>query len=577
MEGYFKWLDSKRYKPHYRMHYAKFRYYRTCKTCNGSRFSQLASTYKIEQLTIVDMIKMPLEGLYDCLLNIRKKNVDHETIDTPFVSSKQQEEVLTALSELTHRLNYLLKIGVGYLTLDRESTTLSGGELQRIHMARCLGNHFSDTLFCLDEPTSGLHAQDTHKLMTLLKGMVQQGNTVVIVEHDVDVIAQADHCVVLGPGAGHQGGDIVASGTEYKIKGEDRLALPIENKSFVKKTFEICLQVKNAKTHNLKGIDVTFPLACLIGVCGVSGSGKTSLIQHTLYPLLKKKLNPEALSLIKVSGKALFSARALRQLSDVHFVDQSPLSRSSRSNIATYLGVFQDIRQIFVKQELAKKYQFKPGDFSFNVPGGRCETCKGLGTIVEDLSFLGEVNIVCPTCEGKRFKEEILAVRFRGLSLLDVLSLTVTRAREVFFQFKKIVQVFDRVIEVGLGYITLGQHLSSFSGGEAQRLKLLSLTTSIVKDKPSLLIFDEPTTGLANADVAQLLRHFRVLIASGHSVLVVEHHLGLLSACDWLIEIGPKAAAHGGELLYQGPVDGLRFVKESSTRPFLFRSNDKSL
>lgn len=558
IDGYFQWLKSKSYKPHFRMHYAKFRYYKTCKECAGKRFNQNVLVYHVNGKTVVDLMQMSIEDLGKLVRSLEKA--------APKNSFEQ--DVLTALDELRSRLAYLLNIGVGYLTLERDSKTLSGGELQRIHMARCLGNQFTETLYCLDEPTAGLHAQDTNKLMEVLKDLSMQGNTVVVVEHDSHVISQGDYCLELGPGAGHLGGQVVASGVQHRKKTQEKnLGFLLKEKPL--NDFVDFLQLKDVTTHNLKNIETKIPLGCLVGVCGVSGSGKTSLIQHTLYPLLKEKLHVKKKKAVEIKANGVFSPRVLSRISDVYFVSQAPLARSTRSTIATYLGIYQDIRNIFSRQESAKKNQLKPGDFSFNVPGGRCEACKGLGTILEDLSFLGEVEIVCPACEGKRFKEKVLEVRFQGLNLLDVLSLTVERAREVFFRTKKIVSVLDRVMEVGLGYMTLGQNLSSFSGGEAQRLKLLSLTLDVKKDKPSLLIFDEPTAGLSDVDVKHLLQHFYLLIAKGHSIIAIEHHIAFLHACNWLIELGPKAALAGGKLIYEGPMQGLLQVKNSPTRPFI--------
>lgn len=435
-------------------------------------------------------------------------------------------------------------------------------------MARCLGSALTDTLFCLDEPSAGLHARDSKNLLEVVKELRDQGNTVVLVEHERTVIKGADHLIEIGPKAGHEGGHLVYAGPPKKLHTSERLPLNNGKERQIDKAKFI--ELKGACTHNLKGIDVRIPVGAVTAVCGVSGSGKTSLVQHTLYPLVAQAIG-QAVDRMGSNPKAdgIGPAALLKKHREVLLVSQAALGRSSRSNIATYLGVMDEFRKLLAAEPMAKKQRLTPGSFSFNTPGGRCETCRGLGTVTEDLSFLGEMEIICPACNGRRFGEAVLAVEFRGKNLTDILAMTVGEARIFFFDRPTITRICDVVIEMGMGYLTLGQSTSSFSGGEAQRLKLVSLMRDVKDEGASVLIFDEPTTGLSDSDVANLLAQFKALADRGHTILIVEHHLDVLRSADWLIEIGPESAQRGGELVYQGPPAGIGRAEQSLTASFL--------
>jgi len=564
IQDYFDWLDSKKYKAHYRMHAARFRKYVMCSVCQGERLGIAGRFALLDGESIGQVQKKSILELSEWL--IKTKNAyhgSHEEIDESGIGLND------AFLDLEARLGYLNKIGLSYLSPSRPSKTLSGGELQRINMARCLGSALTDTLFCLDEPTAGLHAKDSKRLLSVLEEIRDLGNTVVVVEHEPLIFEGSDYLVEIGPGAGYLGGELTYSGPPTALKVE-----PVPFAFSERKKWSQFVELKGVKTHNLKNIDVKFPVGALIGVAGVSGSGKTSLIQHSLYPTVLKSLGKEQVfATSEPVVEKLFPESLADIFSDIDLVSQGGLGRSSRSTIVTYLGAMDGIRKILAALPEAKARKLTPGSFSFNVPGGRCENCKGLGTVVEDLSFLGDMQVKCPTCEGRRFGDKVLEVRYKDKNLNDILSLTVDEARQFFRESKPIVSVLDHIIAMGLGYVSLGQNTSSFSGGEAQRLKLVDLLKDTnAKKLPSLLIFDEPTTGLSERDVPRLIAQLRRLKSAGHTVIVVEHHLGLLKSVDWLIEIGPFAASSGGELVFQGHPEDLQFVARSETRNYLFKS-----
>jgi excinuclease ABC subunit A len=567
INGYFRWLDTKRYKTHYRIHAARFRKYVTCPECDGQRLNLKARSIRVLGKSINETAKISMKELQTWFDGIEAVNL--KAIDGRESGGQGLAE---ALLEAKSRLSYLMKMGLSYLSLDRSAKTLSGGELQRINMSRCLGSILTETLFCLDEPTAGLHARDSENLLGVIRELQQQGNTVVVVEHERTIINGSDHFIEIGPKAGHEGGHLVYAGrpSDRKIQKspivESAIGLDDKAAKF--------LHLKNATIHNLKNAEVKIPVGKVTAVCGVSGSGKTSLIRHTLFPLLElsfAKLSggPEKEIPKEVTGS--IGPESLIKLHDnVLMVSQVALGRSSRSTIATYLDVMDHIRKIFASQGTAKNLGLTPGSFSFNSPGGRCETCRGLGTVVEDLSFLGEMEIICPACNGARFQESVLSVQHKGKNLIDVLAMTADEARTFFFDHRAISECLDAVLKVGMGYVTLGQSTSSFSGGEAQRLKLVQIMRDAKKGKPGILIFDEPTTGLSDVDVASLLSQFKDLAKSGHTVIVIEHHLDVLRQADWLIEMGPDAAARGGEVVYCGNPTGLKDNKISITQKFLF-------
>ncbi len=565
LNDYFAWLQKKSYKPHYRMHYAKFRTYITCSSCGGSRYRKETQCYQVNQKNIIEVLGLSIESFIEWLDNFFQKSQKQQVGRD--LETYIQEALQSSYEQARWRASYLIKIGLKYLTLDRVSTTLSGGELQRINMARCLGSSLTETLFCLDEPTAGLHVRDSKRLFHVMEELKSQGNTVVVVEHEKTIIDLADQLVEIGPGAGHQGGMITYQGLPKTLDSAPLKALPFNKKAKEDLTNFLCLE--DANTQNLKNISVKIPLGAITTVCGVSGSGKTSLIQQTLYPLLYEKVHKKSLEDYSPQAKKIGPLKALRSIQEVHFVSQAPIGRSSRSNIVTYLGVYEAIRKILASTEQAKKRGLTPKEFSFNSPGGRCENCKGLGTLMEDLSFLGEQQVVCPVCEGKRFGQEVLGVTYRDFNLLKILSLTVQEARELFFQVKKICKILDTVIALGLGYMRLGQPVSSFSGGEAQRLKLLNFALTRQGQDKCLFIFDEPTTGLSDQDVRKLWEHFCHLREEGHTIVIVEHHLDVIRQSDWLLEMGPEAAHKGGQLIFEGPPMLLKKKKNSPTGLFL--------
>lgn len=562
IRGYFRWLDTKRYKTHYRIHAARFRKYIICPTCGGKRLNEKSRAVKVADKSIDEVAALSVESLSRWIQDV-------ESSGLVAIQGRDSggQGMVEAILEARSRIGYLKKMGLSYLSLDRSAKTLSGGELQRINMSRCLGSVLTDTLFCLDEPTAGLHARDSSNLLGVIRELQSQGNTVVVVEHEKTIINNADYFIEIGPKAGHEGGHLVYAGVPSK-RGHLRKEI---NDSVVSdfKHWKF-IQLKNATVHNLKNVSVEIPIAKVTAVCGVSGSGKTSLIRHSLYPLLLEKFGKVAKESTLPNSGTIGPEKFVRVHEDVLMVSQIALGRSSRSTIATYLDVMDHIRKLFSSQDSAKSLGLTPGSFSFNSPGGRCETCRGLGTVVEDLSFLGEMEIICPACNGARFEDKVLSVRYKEKNLVDVLAMTATEARTFFFDHKAIVECLDAVLKVGMGYVTLGQSTSSFSGGEAQRLKLVQIMRDAKKGKPSVLIFDEPTTGLSDVDVASLLIQFRELSQMGHTVIIVEHHLDVLRQADWLIEMGPEAADQGGEVIYSGVPGGLRDIARSITKKFLF-------
>jgi excinuclease ABC subunit A len=561
IHGYFKWLDSKRYKPHYRIHAARFRKYVTCPSCQGDRLNYRSMACRLEGKNLAEVLKLDFEKLVSWV-EVFETKLDQLSTKSALVKE--------SVAEMKQRLSFLDQVGLSYLSLDRSSSTLSGGELQRLNLSRCLGSQLTETLFCLDEPTAGLHARDVSRLFEVIRLIRDSGNTVVLVEHDRQMISKSDFFIEIGPQAGHEGGKLVYMGipTIQSSRGE---------MNRVKRPAADFFHIEHCKIHNLKSINAQFALGRVNVVCGVSGSGKTSLVKHSLVPLLKKELGQsldpaelQSLELLKVTSPDVSVKGVAKKIAKVEFVSQSPLGRSSRSTIATYLGIMDDLRKLLSSTETAKLLKLTPGSFSFNVPGGRCETCKGLGTLVEDLSFLGEMEIVCPSCNGQKFQEKVLSVKHNDLSLLQMLRLTVKEARTFFSDRPQICKVLDAAISVGLGYLQLGQSTSSFSGGEAQRMKLIESLVELDQNKSkSLFVFDEPSTGLSDSDVLNLMNQFRLLTEKGHTVVIVEHHLSVIRMADWVIELGPDSAHRGGEVVYQGVPEEMKNAERSVTRMYL--------
>jgi len=556
---FFKEVERNLYKVQYRVLLSRYRGRTNCPDCGGYRLRPEALYVKIGGLHIGELCEMPVGRLAEWFRDLT-------------LSAFEQQVGKRILTEIHTRLGTLLEVGLGYLTLNRLANTLSGGESQRIQLTRSLGSNLTNSLYILDEPSIGLHARDTQRLIGVLKNLRDLGNTVVVVEHDEMMMREADYIIDMGPLASHLGGEVVAAG-DYKtlIKNEKSLTgkylrgdLKIEAPKQVRKARKFIV-VEGARQHNLKNIRVSFPLNTLCVVSGVSGSGKTTLVKQILYPALQKMKGEYA---DKVGIHQAITGD-VDEISQIELVDQNPIGKSSRSNPVTYVKAYDEIRDLFSKQPLSKMRGFQPKHFSFNVDGGRCDTCKGEGEQVVEMQFLADVHLTCEVCGGKRFKDEVLDVTYRGKSIHDVLELSVDDALEFFRDEKDILQKLNPLSSVGLGYVKLGQSSDTLSGGEAQRVKLASFLGKGKSLGHILFIFDEPTTGLHFHDIRKLLNSFSALIDQGHSVLVVEHNTDVIRSADWVIDLGPEAGEEGGYLVYEGIPAGLKKVKESYTGRFL--------
>lgn len=556
---FFRMVEQNLYKVQYRVLQSRYRGRTVCPVCGGSRLRREALYVKTGGKNIAELADMPAEKLKSWFDNLVLNEYD----------SRVARRILL---EINNRLNTLLEVGLGYLTLSRLANTLSGGESQRIQLTRFLGSNLTNSLYILDEPSIGLHARDTLRLIRVLKSLRDLGNTVVVVEHDEQMMQEADHIIDMGPLASHLGGQVVFEGSyDEIIRDKESLTgkylsgrLTIEPPKTLRK-WTRSLRLEGCREHNLQNIDVEFPLNLLCVVTGVSGSGKTTLVKQILYPALQK-LRGEA------AGKP-GSHRALLgdtgSISQVEMVDQNPIGKSSRSNPVTYIKAYDEIRDLFASQPLSKMRGFQPRHFSFNVDGGRCETCKGEGEVVVEMQFLADVHLTCESCGGRRFKEEVLEVQYRGKNIYEVLDMSVDEALEFFREEKAVAARIKPLSDVGLGYIKLGQSADTLSGGEAQRVKLASFLGKGRAQGHILFIFDEPTTGLHFHDIKKLLDSFNALIEQGHSILVIEHNLDIIKSADWLIDLGPEGGEGGGYLLYEGAPSGLKKVKNSYTGKFL--------
>jgi excinuclease ABC subunit A len=555
---FFTMLEKKAYKIYYRVLLSRYRGYTTCPTCKGTRLRTEALDVKIGGRSIAELVALTVA---------ESRRFVGELQLTPYEHSVARR----VLGELQKRLEYLDEVGIGYLTLDRLSSTLSGGESQRINLATCLGSSLAGAVYVLDEPSIGLHPRDHGRLIRILKALRDGGNTVIVVEHDADMMRASDAIIDLGPRAGEQGGEVIYSGSRDGILKErrsltgeylsGRRGIPVPPRR--RDTGGYALVIHGAGEHNLKGIDVRIPLHAFVCVTGVSGSGKSTLVHDVLYGNLRKALGDHSAQpgrCIGIDGTQLLSA--------VEMVDQSPIGRTPRSNPVTYIGVFDQIRAIFAATPAAKVHGMKPGAFSFNVPGGRCEACEGDGVVRVEMQFLADLFLPCDSCKGKRYKNEVLDVRYRGKNIDDVLSMTVAEAIAFFDQDVMGRKVSDRLRvlhEVGLGYIRLGQPATSLSGGEAQRIKLAAHLGVSHRERNTLFIFDEPTTGLHVDDIARLIESFDALIAAGNSVLVIEHNVEVIKCADHLIDLGPEAGEEGGRIVAEGTPEEIVAVTASHT------------
>jgi excinuclease ABC subunit A len=564
LNEFFDYLSRKTYKIHYRVMLARYRGRTRCPNCQGKRLRKEATYVKINDRSITDLVNLSVKDLKTFMGNLK-------------LNEHERKIAKRLLIEIESRLDYLLKVGVSYLSLNRSANTLSGGESQRINLATSLGSSLVGSMYILDEPSIGLHPQDTKRLIEVLRGLQQAGNTVIVVEHDEEIMRAADYIIDMGPEAGYLGGEVVYSGnmkgilktktlTAQYLNGNEQV-----NPEKTERKWNNQIVIKGARENNLKGIDVSFPLHAMSVVCGLSGSGKSSLINQVLYPALQKHLGQYG----EKSGLFESLEGNLTKIQAVEFIDQNPIGKSSRSNPVIYIKAYDEIRNLFASQGLAKKRGYKAAHFSFNVSGGRCEECKGEGEIIEAMQFMADIHLVCEECGGKRFKEEILEIKFHGQNIADILEMTVDEAIKFYLEYendKQAVKVAERLSplqEVGLGYVKLGQASSTLSGGEAQRIKLASYLGKGGTSKHTIFIFDEPTTGLHFHDIAKLLKSFDALIESGHSLIVIEHNPEVIKHADWVIELGPKGGDEGGKLLFQGKQDAFRTNKASVTNSFV--------
>jgi excinuclease ABC subunit A len=558
LDDFFHWLEQRTYKVHVRVLLARYRSYTPCPDCGGTRLRPEALAVRLEERRLPELTAMSIEQLRAWLRERRW---------TP----RQREVAGHLIEELTERVEVLHRVGLDYLTLDRQARTLSGGETQRIHLAAALGSGLTSTLYVLDEPTIGLHPQDSERLLSLLRDLAARGNTVLVVEHDRTLIRGADHVIDLGPAAGEHGGEVVAEGPIETILASDSLtgrylrerpptparrhmARFRREQGWETLSDELSaiprISIRGACAHNLKNVDVEFPLGALVAVTGVSGSGKSTLVENVLYGTYQRSRG-----VVDVEPGECGRLEGLEGLVDVTLVDQRPLGRSSRSNPITYVKAYDEIRKIFAGSADARARRITPAHFSFNVDGGRCPACEGTGITEVDMQFMAPVTVPCEVCQGHRFRPEVLAVRHKGRNISEVLDLTVEAAIGFFADQKRLIKRLRVLLDVGLGYLRLGQSTSTLSGGEAQRLKLASFLDRPASEGRRLFLFDEPTTGLHLADIDVLYHTLRRLVQRGDGVVVVEHSPDLIARCDWIVDMGPGGGTHGGEVLFSGPME----------------------
>ena len=564
LDAFFQFLEKERYKIQYRVMLSRYTGKTICPDCGGHRLRPEAFYVKIGGLNIGQMVEMPVEKLHEFFQNLQLDEYD----------TKIGERTLV---EIKNRLQYLLDVGLGYLTLDRLSSTLSGGESQRINLSTSLGSNLVGSLYILDEPSIGLHPRDTHRLIKVLKQLRDMGNTVIVVEHEEEIIRAADTIIDIGPEAGYNGGEITFVGSTEELEkanksltakyltGKETISPPTKYRKW-----KDYIGIKGAREHNLKGFDVKIPLGVMTCVTGVSGSGKSSLVKGILYPALRRELHEVGLK--PGSFEGLYGD--INRIKHVELVDQNPIGKSSRSNPVTYIKAYDEIRKLFAEQPYAKHNGLNSTHFSFNIAGGRCEECQGEGFTKIEMQFMADVELTCEACGGKRFKDDILEVKYRDKSIYDVLEMTIDDAVAFFDEDKssyarKVVGKLQMLRDVGLGYIKLGQSSSTLSGGESQRVKLASFLVKEANPEPILFIFDEPTTGLHFHDIKKLLNSFEQLIKRGHTIVIVEHNMDVIKCADWLIDLGPEGGEQGGYLVFEGTPERIVNCKESYTGQFL--------
>lgn len=560
LNSFFSFLESKSYKIQNRVMLSRYRGKTKCATCKGKRLRPEAGYVKVNGTAIQELVELPLDKAAEFFKNIK-------------LSEFQEKVAKRLLLEINNRLRFLQDVGLGYLTLNRKSNTLSGGESQRINLATSLGSSLVGSMYILDEPSIGLHPKDTERLIVVLKALRDLGNTVIVVEHDEDIMKAADEIIDIGPEAGTFGGEVVAQGNYAEILKSDSLTAKYLNGEMEievpkkRRTSKNKISITGARQNNLKNIDVTFPLNVFTAVTGVSGSGKSTLVKRILYPALMRQIGgygekPGQFSEIKGDFASIKS---------IEFIDQNPIGRSSRSNPVTYIKAYDDIRNLYASQKLSDIRGYKAKHFSFNVDGGRCETCKGEGEVTIEMQFMADVHLLCDACNGKRFKKEVLEVTFQNKNIDDILTMTVDDAVAFFGEHNqdKVAAKLQPLQDVGLGYVQLGQSSSTLSGGEAQRIKLASFLVKGTSKEKTVFIFDEPTTGLHFHDIKKLLASFYALLDRGHTVIVVEHNLDLIKCADYIIDLGPEGGENGGKVVAEGTPEEMVKSKESFTAYYL--------
>jgi excinuclease ABC subunit A len=560
LDDFFKELEEKNYKIQNRVMLSRYRGKTKCTTCKGKRLRKEANYITIGGSTISELVDLSIKRLIPFFKELSLSEYD-------------QKVAKRLLIEINNRLAFLSDVGLDYLTLNRNSATLSGGESQRINLATSLGSSLVGSMYILDEPSIGLHPKDTERLIKVLKNLRDLGNTVIVVEHDEDIMKAADRIIDIGPEAGTFGGELVAEGTFDEILKADSLTAKYLNGQLEiavpknRRKSNNFIEIKGARENNLQNIDVVFPLESLTVITGVSGSGKSTLVKKILFPAMQKKLE----GIGDKAGQFTEITGSFSHIKHIEYVDQNPIGRSSRSNPVTYIKAYDDIRDLYAKEKLSKVRGYQAKHFSFNVDGGRCETCKGEGSINVEMVFMADVSLPCETCGGKRFKKEVLEVSFEGKNIDDILTMTIDDAITFFAENKqtKITQKLQPLQDVGLGYVQLGQSSSTLSGGEAQRIKLASFLVKGVTKEKALFVFDEPTTGLHFHDIKKLLASFDALIEKGHSIIVVEHNLDLIKCADWIIDLGPEGGENGGQLLAVGTPEDVVKNKKSITGFYL--------
>lgn len=568
IDGFFKYIESKIYNIQYRVLLARYRGKTTCPHCNGTRLKTEASYVKINNKSISDLVKIPVKDL-------------KHWFDALELTEHDEQIANRILIEINSRLNFLNDVGLGYLTLDRLSSTLSGGESQRINLATSLGSSLVGSLYILDEPSIGLHSKDTDKLIKVLRMLQQQGNTVIVVEHDEDIIRSADYLIDVGPLAGRKGGEIVYQGSLQGYEnGNNSLTLQYLNKEKfiaipkIRRKWNNYITINGASENNLKDVTVKVPLGVMTVVSGVSGSGKSTLINTILFRALSRHYSETK----EQPGTHKGISGDMHLLKGVEFVDQNPIGKSSRSNPATYLKVFDEIRKLFAEQQLSKQMGYNSGYFSFNTPGGRCEECKGEGTITIEMQFMADITLECEHCHGKRYSNDALEVEYRGKNINDILEMTINQAIEFFSENngsteKSIIKRLKPLQDVGLGYVKLGQPSSTLSGGENQRVKL-AYFLSVEKSSPTMFIFDEPTTGLHFHDINTLLGSFTRLLENGHTIVIIEHNMDIIKCADYIIDMGPEGGENGGNVVATGTPEEIAKNPDSYTGRYLIEKLD---